>query len=621
MGHRIIYEPNLVLQGTEKEYKILEEEGDPDDVTLQPNTYGMDLIADAPCRLQKSYPYLPIIVHIKDIQPGQIKIKSIELYSSPDGQSYVPLPPGSIYRVIDADGTTVEENGQPALLNYDRNKKYETVRKDPWYRIILLYNDKLHVLQADHLAYKGVRYLQYQVNVKYKRVINDSKQFVFRTLVPESDLPQIDNWYYGDAHYHSEFTDNPYEYGGPLRMTAEVAKAIGLSWVTITDHSYGLSRPKTSLEESQGNRWHSYKKAVKEVNERCKDVLLVGAEEITVRKNIAGLHLLSFNNPFVEDKHPAGFGSLSMRDAFNKISAGSESNVGIIYAAHPANEAYTWEDSDYKVVTDSKYGDLFAGLQIFNEKILYSRKTRSIDREVLNPFEMLDERNKQHQWSKELEEGLKEHWVQKFLLPSLRNFQQNKSLRKYYILAGSDAHMDFNYAFRPHPAFLIHQLNDNAFGKVRTLAYLPKNDGQALTELNLYEALRTGRTLLSDGPVALFHLWIEGSDQIYRLGDAITFPAGKTLELSLEWHSTKEFGPIEKINLWLGTVQKEEDITDRLDFSKLRADNNRFQGKITHVFPNWTISPCYLRLEATSGPETDKKLFRCVTNPIWIIVE
>jgi len=38
------------------------------------------------------------------------------------------------------------------------------------------------------------------------------------------------------------------------------------------------------------------------------DVLLVGAEEVTVRRAAFGLHMLFFGNPFMEDHHPAGFG-------------------------------------------------------------------------------------------------------------------------------------------------------------------------------------------------------------------------------------------------------------------------------------------------------------------------
>ena len=131
MGHPIIYDQKITIQGKEVEYKILEGEGDPDDATLQPNTYGMDFIADAPYRLQKGCPYVPVLVHIKDIKRGKIRIKDIFLSSSPDGHIYNPLQPGSIFKVLDADGTVVEENGKPAVLRCDPGKKYETVKTDP----------------------------------------------------------------------------------------------------------------------------------------------------------------------------------------------------------------------------------------------------------------------------------------------------------------------------------------------------------------------------------------------------------------------------------------------------------------------------------------------------------
>ena len=167
--------------------------------------------------------------------------------------------------------------------------------------------------------------------------------------------------------------------------------------------------------------------------------------------------------------------------------------------------------------------------------------------------------------------------------------------------------MDFNYALRPHPLFLIHQLNDNAFGKVRTLAYLPKQDGQALTENQLFEALRNGRTLLTDGPVCLFYLQLEGEDRIYRFGETVTLSSGKNLKLSLKWQSTPEFGAIEKINLFLGTKRGEKDIRSEIDFSMFGDSNYGLQGESSHVFSNWTESPCYLRLEAASmiDPENE----------------
>jgi hypothetical protein len=633
-GFPIIQELNLELKAPEVEYvfkprfrprfapKAMKQPGPI--VLKQPNTYAMDLTVDAPYRIEGTYPYLPIIVYIKDITPGEVRVKSIgfEIYSQPGG--FTSLPPEWIYQVLDSDGTQLEKDGQPFLLRLDPGKDYETATTDPWYRIILLHKDKLKPLEGDYLGYKNVRYLQYQVKVTYRKLFEYKKQFAFRTLLPEFDLPCMEDWHYGDTHYHSDFTDNPYEYGGPLPMTAEAAKAVGFSWVTVTDHSYCLSHCKTPEEEEQGNRWLSYKKAVRETNERYKEILLVAAEEVTARRYISGLHLLSFRNPFIEDKHLMGFGSLTMQEVFEKIKESPGDNKGFLFAAHPASEGYVWKDSDYKTASDPEFGDLFVGLQVFNEKILYKRISQlSTESYVVDPFALFDENDRQRPWSKELQEGIRDHWVKRFLLPSLRQYRQKGNLKKCFILAGSDAHMDFNYALRPHPAFLLHYLNDNAFGKVRTLAYLPKQNGQSLTEQGLYDALRTGKTLLTDGPVALFYARPEGDSRVYRFGDTVTLPPGKNLEVFLEWRSTPEFGPIERMEMYLGTTKGEKKISDQIDFSKSRQSNFGLQGQLKHIFPSWTESPCYLRLEADTmiDPEADEGLFRCITNPIWIIAE
>jgi len=617
-GHPITQGKPVELTGEDVEYGLVD-----DYRTLrQPNTYGMDLVADAPFRIEKSHPYLPVVVYIKDVEPGGIKVRSIEFYNCPSAETFQnePLPPEAIYRVLDADGKPIEREGGPALLKLDPGEEYETVTTDPWYRIILLRKDQLQVMQGDILGYKNARYLQYMVNVRYRKTFSDSKQFVFRTRLPDGDLPRVADWYYGDTHYHSEYTRNPYEYGGPLFMTAEVVRALGLSWVTVTDHSYCLGHPRTPAEEVQGNRWQSYQQAVKKTNEKYEDILLVGAEEITTRSHFFGLHLLSFGNPFVEDKHVAGFGSLTMEEVFKKVLENSNTDKGFIYAAHPASSGYVWEEEDYRVAADPRYSQIFLGLQLFNEKILYQQTTQSMDQDFLNPFSMLDESDRKSNWAEELEEGVRKHWVERFLLPSLREYERKKVLRKFLILGGSDAHMDYNYAFRPHFAFLIHHLYDNAFGKVRTLAYLPKANGKALTEANLYRALRNGNTLATDGPVALFSLRPAGSEKTYRLGETVPLPPGKALELTLEWKSTPEFGPVQRINLYLGTARGETDISNRISLPFPGKEGYGLEGSIKQVFSSWPETPCYLRLEAASGidPETGEALFRCITNPIWI---
>ncbi len=229
LGRRVAHEPQLAVNGAEVEFKVLRDERGLTSSMFQPNTFAMDFVADAPYRLQKSYPYLPIVIYLKDVEPGEIKVLTIKIAISrhTKGGVYESLPDDAIFRVTDQHGEQVLQNGQPAVLRFDAGKDYETVTTDPWYRLVLLHRDRFPILQGKHLAYDNIAYLQYRLKVRYKRFFKDSKRFVFRTIVSDSDLPRIEGWYYGDTHYHSNFTDNPYEYGGPLPVTAEVAAAIG----------------------------------------------------------------------------------------------------------------------------------------------------------------------------------------------------------------------------------------------------------------------------------------------------------------------------------------------------------------------------------------------------------
>ena len=313
-----------------------------------------------------------------------------------------------------------------------------------------------------------------------------------------------------------------------------------------------------------------------------------------------------------------------MKEAFDQILENSGNQPGIVYAAHPASHGYTWEDDDYETASRPEFTDLFVGLQLFNEKILYEHTTRSsMDRDTVDPFELLTEENRRSDWSKELKRGIRDHWVKRFLLPALKDHRQNGILRKCFVLAGSDAHMDFNYSFRPHPAFLIHNLYDNAFGKVRTMALLSSTGGSPLTERNIHEALKSGKTLLTDGPLALFCLRQKGSAQTFHFGDTARISRGADLEMELEWLSTPEFGPVSKISLFLGTAEGEDDITLQIANLNDAISSERYRGSLKRVFSNWTIGPAYIRLEACSSGQSpsDRALFYCVTNPIWILID
>jgi hypothetical protein len=592
--------------------------------TRQANTAGMDMVVDAPYRIEESYPYLPIVIYLKDIKEGRIKLKSIKLYqrnkACPD--QWIPLPEEAISHVLDVDGSTVSQSGNPSILRLEPGQERETIRTVPWYRIVMVDKRKLCPQQGEHLAHENVTFVEYMIRIRYKGLINHKREFVLRTLLPEADLPRCPGWHYGDAHYHSEFTDNPYEYGGPLRVTAKAARALGLSWVTVTDHSYGLSRPKNDNEEALGNRWQAYHKAISDMNTDYQDLLLVAAEEITVRERVWGLHLLSFGNDFVRDTHVAGFGTLTMAEMFDKLIQSPDSNPGFIYAAHPSSSGYMWKDEDYATALDSDYANQFVGLQLFNEKVQFSTKTaRTMDRKHLAPFEMLGEDDRKRPWSEELRAGIRDHWVDRLLVPSLKAVEQGKPLRKFFALAGSDCHMDFNLSFRPHPAFLIHHLNDNAFGKVRSLAYVPDDGSEMLSEARLLSALRSGKVLLTDGPVVLVTVSQPGSQDRFMMGETATIPIGANLELHVEWKSTPDFGLIEDLKIYLGTPTGEVDLSEKIRASICDKMASELESQASHIFDDWSPGPCYLRIEAAASvdPESGEAMYACYSNPIWIV--
>jgi hypothetical protein len=120
--------------------------------------------------------------------------------------------------------------------------------------------------------------------------------------------------------------------------------------------------------------------------------------------------------------------------------------------------------------------------------------------------------------------------------------------------------------------------------------------------------------------VALFSLRPKNGGKTYRLGDTVPLQPGEALELTLEWKSTPEFGPIQKISLYLGTTKGEKDITHEIRLPRSRKRGHELEGSVEQTFSKWKATPCYLRLEAASGidPKTGEAQFRCITNPIWI---
>lgn len=69
----------------------------------------------------------------------------------------------------------------------------------------------------------------------------DNDEGPLETFISSDNIPKLSNWYFGDTHFHSEYTSNAVEFGAPTETIKNASKTIGLDWITITDHSFGIN--------------------------------------------------------------------------------------------------------------------------------------------------------------------------------------------------------------------------------------------------------------------------------------------------------------------------------------------------------------------------------------------
>ncbi|MBU1922632.1 CehA/McbA family metallohydrolase, partial [Patescibacteria group bacterium] len=253
-----------------------------------------------------------------------------------------------------------------------------------------------------------------KVKIKGKLFTNYYQTFETDTIeiITNTDtVPKLTDYYCGDTHYHSSYTNNPTEYGGPINETKKVAKAIELDWITTTDHSFDLN--------DTPDKWSSFVDECNQIDEKFK--CLVGEE--------VSCHISGTYRPFNAYSHFLGYniGEYILGDEFEdglglnnilcrNINDHVEYMGGFGYVAHPMHGdgdpfRHTWKDFSLN----------YTGLQIWNGVPPYHD-------EILSGLRM---------WQSLLSEHL-------------------SSGRRVFVEGGNDAHGDFN----------------SRFGKVRTCCYM-----------------------------------------------------------------------------------------------------------------------------------------------------
>ncbi|NQT96446.1 MAG: CehA/McbA family metallohydrolase [Candidatus Marinimicrobia bacterium] len=395
--------------------------------------------------------------------------------------------------------------------------------------------------------------------------VSTSPAFPLVTRLADDPLPGSDDYFWGDLHYHSAYTEDFVEYGAPLKATKATAAALGLDFVAITDHSYDLDDKLGSWSENDPDlrKWHQSRREIAEINTSPGPVLLP-AEEVTVR-NTKGknVHFLIFNHPdFIPGSGDSAEQWLHTRSehSITEVLSILDKNA-LAIAAHPfmispflqtllLNRG-RWESADLQLPG-------LTGLQVING--------------YLNP-DMIDS------------------WVT-ILLTGKRCF----------IYAGNDAHGNFNHFHQIRiPMLTTHYRRDQILGQWRT-GVLRNSEPQLE---NILSQLTLGRCIVTNGPAVT--QTAQSADHEFQTGDNLS---AKKFELALECHSSPEFGALKQVMIYQGIIGTE---SEKIIHTKTWTEELYLDKLILTNQP--APKSGYIRTELTT---TTGRI--CLTNPIWFSI-
>ncbi|MFQ5649902.1 MAG: CehA/McbA family metallohydrolase [bacterium] len=382
-------------------------------------------------------------------------------------------------------------------------------------------------------------------------------------------LPKTEGWVFGEFHCHTSYTSDQVEFGAPLSATCTLAKAIGLSFLCATDHSYDLDdEPENYLKKDPHLRkWKSLWREAEALNRSVESFVIVPGEEVSAgnHKN-RNVHFLILNNPeFLPGDGDGAEHWLQTRPTTSiaEVLARSNSNSAA-FAAHPAIRPpflQRWLVRRGRWETPDCCHANLHGLQVWNGS------------------------------DDGLAEGL-QMWVELLLTG-----------RRIFISAGNDAHGNFN-RFRQigFPFLTMRENHHNVFGKVRTAVYLE----EALTLASLMKGVKRGNMVLTNGPFLELRIENELGETAHP-GDVI---GGKQFRIAARCLSSTEFGRLTELKLFEGSLDsKTERLLKRMTFPDSTYDQEleMVRNGKNHL---------YLRAELRS--KSGEEIFNCFTNPIWL---
>lgn len=443
-----------------------------------------------------------------------------------------------------------------------------------------------------------------KVTVSYANLTVSDDNFGLRVFRTNESIPSISNWYRGDTHLHSMYTQNSAEIGLPLCATKRAAQFIGLDWITTTDHTTDFDNYG---DQNIYHNWTILQNEASALNQQDGSMVYIPAQEVSVNNAQNKIvHMLAYGNP----DNPMGLPFLG--DGGGDVSSTNVSidNVldalvaidGFSYAAHPyatasklptvpvnggiwnvnlntfppngsnfpetggniiCNDLSSPSDA-LSTQSDKLVKDALKGSQIWNHRATLTVSGTSGDE--LDAFDIDNNGTPLAQADttstsfhlKKLRQGQEIVNAINVTGLSLKNSNPNFQNWKMFISAGADAHGSFNYSNTGNFAG-FGGIDNNAVGKFSTVAYCPQ--GMGTHGENVLHAMYNGHTTLSDGPILVMGISDDGNNTSNEIlmGDDTTLNLSTINDyyVNFNYSTTPEFGNFTKFTIVLGTENGE----------------------------------------------------------------
>lgn len=331
-----------------------------------------------------------------------------------------------------------------------------------------------------------------------------STQLIIQLL--DHPLPYLPNWHAGELHCHTDYSNDPVEFGAPLNVFQKAGQALGLGFVLTTDHSYDFYYNKTRYMQpvNPETNFLNYRNEALRLNNHSDISLpvMVPGEEVSCG-NAQGenVHLLVAG--FESFIH--GHGDGGRRWLNNKPDLSIEQVLKIIgdtpcFAAHP----------------QVRVGAL--------ERLIF-RRGRWSDADLFSSVEMRGVNGVQF-WngtrSQDFHDG-KAQWIRQLL-----------SGKKLSPIGANDAHGDLNQNIGVKtPLFSLYQNRKHVFGHVRTVVYSEE------------KSLRGIQKGLGMGPA---------SEQLFSTDGPFLNHKIANQKLEIQAKTNSDFGTFSVIRIFAGTT-------------------------------------------------------------------